>query len=65
MGWERGGHTSVQLCLRVLDNIASNARLIRPFLNLLLQHRKQFVHVHITPVLELDRLVALARKEAE
>ena len=62
---KRRHHTSVQLCLRILHDIASDARLVRAILDLVLQRLQQTVHVHITPVLELDRLVALTWEESQ
>ena len=58
-------HTSVQLRLRILHDIASDGRLVRAILDLVLQRVQQTVHVHITPVLELDCLVALTWEESQ
>jgi hypothetical protein len=59
-----GDHTSVQLRLRILHDIASDARLVCAVLDLLLKRVQQTIHIHVAPVLELDRLVALTGEES-
>jgi hypothetical protein len=59
-----GDHTSVQLRLRILHDIASDARLVCAIFYLLLQRVQKTVHVYVTPVLELDRLIALTGEDS-
>ena len=57
--------TSVELGLGVFNDVACDAWFVCAVRDPLLQVRKQLVHVHISPVLELDRFVALAGEQTE